>query len=361
MLVCSSRRISCSDLPVDRYCSINSSKLQAMTQQAFAISIDDVYKAADNLESVAVRTPLLESPYLNELAGRRVLIKAEVLQRTGSFKFRGAWNAICSLDNTVREQGVIAYSSGNHAQGIAAAAALHKIPAVVVMPEDSPALKLANTKALGATVITYDRANGESREAVGEALALERGLTLIRPYDEPMVMAGQATCGLEIAEQAKEMGVSEADVLVCCGGGGLSAGVAIALNNTAPALRMRPVEPDAADDTCRSLIAGKRLANEGQPDSFCDAIVTPMPGELTFPILKAMAGPGISVSDDAALHAMGQALMRLKLVVEPGGAVALAAALSGLSIEGDAVICVVSGGNVDEKLLVAAASRFSSS
>ena len=329
-----------------------------MSEQSFAVSIDDIYQAADNLKSVAVRTPMLESQYLNDIAGRRLLVKAEVLQRTGSFKFRGAWNAISVLDESVRQRGVIAYSSGNHAQGIAAAASLYNIPAIVVMPADSPALKLANTKALGATVVTYDRANGESRESVGEAIAHERGLTLIRPYDEPMVIAGQGTCGLEIAEQAKQMGVTEADVLVCCGGGGLSAGVAIALNNIAPALRLRPVEPDSADDTCRSLIAGKRLANEGQPDSFCDAIVTPMPGELTFPVLQAFAGPGISVSDNAVLKAMGQALMRLKLVVEPGGAVALAAALDGSSIEGEAVICVVTGGNVDESWLIAAAKSF---
>lgn len=333
-------------------------KQTPMSDQSFAVTIHDILKAAENLNSIAVRTPILESPYLNEIAGRRVLVKAEVLQRTGSFKFRGAWNAISSLEASVRQRGVIAYSSGNHAQGIAAAASLHGIPAIVVMPEDSPKLKLENTKALGATVVTYDRVNGESREAVGEAMALERGLTLIRPYDEPMVIAGQGTCGLEIAEQAKELGVTDADVLVCCGGGGLSAGVAIALNHTAPNLRLRPVEPDLADDTCRSLISGERLANIGQPDSFCDAIVTPMPGELTFPILKSLAGPGISVGDDAVLKAMGQALMRLKLVVEPGGAVALAAALDGGSIEGEAVICVVTGGNVDEKWLMAAAQSF---
>jgi len=331
-----------------------------MSEKVFPVSFDDIRKAAENLKPVAVRTPMLESQYLNDVAGRRVLVKAEVLQRTGSFKFRGAWNAISTLDDAVRKRGVIAYSSGNHAQGIAAAAALYGIPAIVVMPEDSPTLKLENTKALGATVVTYDRANGESREAVGEAMADKQGLTLIRPYDDPMVIAGQGTCGLEIAEQADQMGVTRADVLVCCGGGGLSAGIAIALHHTAPDLRLRPVEPDSADDTCRSLVAGTRLANVDQPDSFCDAIVTPMPGELTFPVLQALAGPGISVSDDAVLKAMGQALMRLKLVVEPGGAVALAAALDGSSVEGEAVICVVTGGNVDVNLLAAAAQSFNS-
>lgn len=327
-----------------------------MSSQApnFPVSIQAIEQAADRLRDVAIRTPMLESPYLNEMAGRRVLVKAEVLQRTGSFKFRGAWNAISALDAQIRSRGVIAYSSGNHAQGIAHAASLHRIPATVVMPLDSPVLKLQNTRALGANVVTYDRAGGESREAVGEALAAEHGLTLIRPYDEPMVIAGQGTCGLEIAQQAADLGVTEADVLVCCGGGGLSAGIAIALHSVAPALRVRPVEPEAADDTCRSLIEGKRLANDGTPDTFCDAIVTPMPGVLTFPVLQRLAGPGLSVSDEAVLAAMGQSLMRLKLVVEPGGAVALAAALESANTQGDAVICVLTGGNVDEQWLAAA-------
>ena len=330
----------------------------SLDSSPFPITVADIHRAAEFLSPVAVRTPLLESPYLNELAGRRVLVKAEVLQRTGSFKFRGAWTAISALDEDVRKQGVIAYSSGNHAQGIAHAAALYGVPAVIIMPADSPALKLANTQALGASVVTYDRAGGESREAIGEALARERGLTLIRPYDEPMVMAGQGTVGLEIAEQAAAMGVTQADVLVCCGGGGLASGVAIALHSVAPGLRVRPVEPTLADDTRRSLLAGERLANEGNPDSFCDAIVTPMPGELTFPVLQQLAGPGLCADDPRVLAAMGQALMRLKLVVEPGGAVALAAALDPEAVEGDAVICVVTGGNVDPALIAQAAATF---
>ena len=323
-----------------------------------AISITDINQAAKRLAPVAVRTPMLESPYLNEIAGRRVLVKAEVLQRTGSFKFRGAYNAISALDDSVRSRGVIAYSSGNHAQGVAHAATLFGVPSVIVMPADAPELKRANTKALGAEVVTYDRAGGESREALGEALASERNLTLIRPYDDPMVMAGQGTVGLEIAAQATAMNVTEADVLVCCGGGGLSAGIAVALNSLASDLRVQPVEPQAADDTCRSLQAGSRLANNGNPDTFCDAIVTPMPGELTFPILQQFAGPGLCVDDTAVLKAMGLALMRLKLVVEPGGAVALAAALNPDSVTGDAVICVVTGGNVDPALLASACSSF---
>lgn len=304
--------------------------------------------AAERLKGHARRTPLLESPFLNDLAGRRVLVKPECLQHTGSFKFRGAWSALSALDPEVRAKGVLAYSSGNHAQGIALAASRHGVPSVIVMPEDAPALKLANTRALGAEVVTYDRAGGESREAIGQALSAERGLTLIKPYDEPMVIAGQGTTGLEIAEQAAEWGVTQGDVLVCCGGGGLTAGVALALEASAPNMRARPVEPEGFDDTKRSLIAGEILSNDRPSGSICDAIVTPAPGQLTFPIQQRLSGPGIAVSDQDALRAMAQAFLRLKIVAEPGGAVALAAALFHADeIEGDAVIAIVSGGNVD--------------
>ena len=316
------------------------------------VGVDDLRAAAARLDGVALVTPLLESPHLNALAGRRVLVKAECLQRTGSFKFRGAWNALASLDADARARGVVAYSSGNHAQGIAHAAGLLGIDATIVMPADAPAPKLANTRALGATVVTYDRPGGESREALGEALAAERGLTLVRPYDEPAVIAGQGTCGLEIAAQARAAGVETADVLVCCGGGGLAAGIALALEGDAPGLRVRPVEPEAADDTRRSLAAGTRLAVEGVPDTICDAIVTPMPGALTFPVLARLAGPGLAVDDAAVLGAMRVALERLKIVVEPGGAVALAAALGGAGgPDGEPVVCVASGGNVDAAML----------
>jgi len=209
---------------------------------------------------------------------------------------------------------------------------------------------------MGATVVTYDRVGGESREEVGEAIAREQGLTLIRPYDDPMVMAGQGTCGLEIAEQARALGVESADVLVCCGGGGLSAGVALALNSIAPDMRVCPVEPSVADDTCRSLEAGRRVSNIGTPDSFCDAIVTPMPGELTFPILKALARRGFTTEDSDVLHAMKLAMIRLKLVVEPGGAVALAAALNPKLACSDTVVCIATGGNVDLSLMARALS-----
>ena len=216
------------------------------------------------------------------------------------------------------------------------------------MPVDAPRIKLENTRALGAEVVTYDRPGGASREALGEALAAERGLALVRPYDEPAVIAGQGTVGLEIARQAREAGVETADVLVCCGGGGLAAGVAIALEAEAPGLRVRPVEPEAADDTRRSLAAGTRLAIDGVPDSICDAILTPMPGALTFPVLLRLAGPGLAVGDAGALGAMRTALERLRIVLEPGGAVALAAALAGDGLApGEPVVCVASGGNAD--------------
>jgi len=304
--------------------------------------------AAARLAGHIRRTPLLSSPFLDAIAGRRVLVKAECLQHTGSFKARGGWAAVSALPEAVRARGVLAYSSGNHAQGVARAAAGHRVPAVIVMPADAPRLKIDNTRALGAEVVLYDRAGGESREALGEALAADRGLTLIRPYDEPQVIAGQGTAGLEIAEQAAGAGVHAADVLVCCGGGGLSAGIALALAARAPGLRVRTVEPAGYDDTARSLAAGRIMANAAPGGSICDAIVTPAPGALTFPILARLAGPGLAVSDDEALRAMALAFLRLKIVLEPGGAVALAAALFHPgAVSGDSVIAVATGGNVD--------------
>ena len=304
--------------------------------------------AAARLDGQAVKTPLLSSPFLDEIAGRRVLVKPECLQHTGSFKYRGAFSAVSALDPTLRENGVIAFSSGNHAQGVALAARQHSCPAVIIMPSDAPRLKIANTRALGAEVVLYDRAR-ESREALGEALSKQRNLTMIKPYDEPHVIAGQGTTGLEIAEQAKAVGVTEADVLVCCGGGGLTSGIALALEATAPNLRTRPCEPEGFDDTARSLFSGKIERNDRLTGGLCDAIVTPQPGALTFPIMNRLCGPGFVVSDAEVLRAMGLAFQRLKLVVEPGGAVALAAALfHPQASQGDAIIALLSGGNVDE-------------
>jgi threonine dehydratase len=291
---------------------------------------------------------LLSSPFLDEIAGRRVLVKAECLQHTGSFKFRGAWSALSGLAPERRRAGVLAFSSGNHAQGVALAAKLHGVPATIIMPQDAPALKIDNTRAFGAEVVLYDRAGREKREEIGARLQAERGLTLIRPYDEPLVIAGQGTCGLEIAEQAAEQGVTKAEVLSCCGGGGLTSGIALALEARAPRMRVRPVEPERFDDTARSLASGGIVRNSGPETGFCDAILTPSPGEITFPIMAARCGPGLVVSDAEVRAAMRLAAARLKLVIEPGGAVALAAALfHGDALEGDAVIATASGGNVD--------------
>jgi len=304
--------------------------------------------AADRLAGHAVHTPLLTSPFLDDLAGRRVLVKAECLQHTGSFKFRGAWNAVSALDPA----GVIAFSSGNHAQGVALAARLKGIPATIIMPSDAPRMKIDNTRALGADVVLYERAS-EDRDALGARLAAERGLTLIKPFDMAEVIAGQGTTGLEIAAQAAEAGVNDADVLVCCGGGGLTSGIALALEARAPGLRARPVEPEGFDDVARSLEAGEIRQNDRLSGSICDAIITPRPGDLTWPILRRLCGPGMVVSEAQALRAMALAHDRLKIVLEPGGAVALAAALF-LPGPGEAVIAVASGGNVDRAMMARA-------
>ncbi len=312
-----------------------------------APDIARVRAAAARLEGHARRTPLLSSPFLDEIAGRRVLVKPECLQHTGSFKYRGARSALSALAPGVRARGVLAYSSGNHAQGVARAAQEFGVPAVIVMPSDAPTLKIANTRALGAEVVLYDRAR-DDRNALGTTLAEERGLTLVKPFDDPEVIAGQGTCGLEIAAEASALGITQAEVLACCGGGGLSAGIALALEAEAPGMRVRTVEPEGLDDTLQSLAAG-RIVPHGQPErGLCDAILTPAPGALTFPVLSRLAGPGLAVSDEEVLRAMGLAFQRLKLVAEPGGAVALAAALfRGAELEADTVIVTISGGNVD--------------
>jgi threonine dehydratase len=313
--------------------------------------------AAARLLGHARRTPLLNAPLLDRIAGRRIYVKAESLQLTGSFKFRGGWSAVSALSDAARQRGVIAFSSGNHAQGVALAAARHGSPCVIVMPSDAPAVKIANTRAYGAEVVLYDRAR-EDRNAIGAGIAAKRGLTLILPYDDAQVIAGQGTVGLEMAEQAAEAGITEADVISCCGGGGLSTGIALALAARAPGLRVRTAEPAGFDDMARSLVAGERLSNSKATGSICDAILTPIPGELTFPLLRRLAGPGLVASDDEALHAMALAFSHLGLVLEPGGAIALAAALFRENLP-QIVICVVSGANVDPAMFQSALTRFS--
>jgi threonine dehydratase len=322
------------------------------------MNIEMIRAAATRLDGHARVTPLLTSPFLDELAGRRVIVKPECLQHTGSFKYRGARAALSALDEAARARGVIAFSSGNHAQGVALVAQQFGVPSVIVMPADAPKLKIDNTRALGAEVVLYDRAS-EDRDEIGERLARERGLTLVRPFDEPEVIAGQGTIGLEIAAQAGAMGIDRAEVLAPCGGGGLTSGVALALEAVAPAMRVRPCEPEGFDDVRRSLESGQIERNAQLSGSICDAIITPQPGQITFPILKRLCGPGIAVSEDECLMAMAEAFTRLKIVVEPGGAAALAAALyHGDALEGDTVIAVASGGNVDSALFRTALERF---
>jgi threonine dehydratase len=306
----------------------------------------DVQAAAGRLQGVARVTPLLESEALNAQAGGRILLKAEVLQRTGSFKFRGAYNAIAQIAAPV----VVAYSSGNHAQGVAAAARLLGKSATIVMPADAPAIKVENTRAAGAEIRLYDRIR-ESRETIGAEIAARSGAALVRPYDDPRIIAGQGTAGLELALQAQELGAALDAALIPCGGGGLIAGCGLALRELCPGIEVYAVEPAGFDDTARSLAAGRRLANPPDGRSICDALLVPTPGELTFEINRRVLAGGLALADEDVLRAMSFAFRALKLVVEPGGAVALAALLAGhFDARGRTVGVVLSGGNVDPAL-----------
>ena len=320
------------------------------------ITFAEIEAAAARLAGHVRVTQLLNAPLLDRIAGRRVFVKAECLQWTGSFKFRGGWSAVSALSAQALRKGVLAYSSGNHAQGVALAAARHNAPCVILMPADAPRVKIDNTRSYGAEVILYDRAT-QDRDAMGDALARERGLTLIKPFDDVQVIAGQGTTGLEIAAQAAEAGITKATVVTCCGGGGLTAGIALALEGTAPGLLVRPAEPMGFDDTARSLASGRITRNTATTGSICDAVLTPQPGQITFPILKRLCGPGLVVSDDEALHAMALAFSHLRIVLEPGGAVALAAALFRSDLP-ETVICTASGGNVDPSVFARALCQF---
>ncbi len=329
---------------------MNSSTGTSEAQADYAASFEDVEAAARRLEGVAVRTPLLEAPLLNEELGYRLLVKAEPLQRTGAFKFRGAYNAISQFDEATRIAGVVTFSSGNHAQGVAAAASMLGVPATIVMPGDAPAIKIANTRAWGADVVLYDR-HKENREEIGARIAAETGATLIRPYDNSGVIAGQGTVGLEIVAQCREAAAPPDAVVIPCGGGGLSAGVALALSRLSPATDIWTAEPEGWDDTARSIAAGERMSVDGNVQTICDALLPPAPGELTFPILRDMAKGGLAASDEAVKRAMAAAFRHFKLVVEPGGAAALAAVLDGrIDCRGKTVVCICSGGNMDPAL-----------
>lgn len=316
----------------------------------------DIADAAVRLGDLAVRTPLLRADALDEACGGRVLIKAECLQRTGAFKFRGAYNRISRLTNEERRRGVVAFSSGNHAQGVAAAARMVGAPATIVMPADAPAAKTEATRAFGAEVVTYDRER-QSREAIAADLAERRGAVLVPPFDDPFVIAGQGTVGLEAADQLRAMGMS-ADVLVCpASGGGLVAGIALAFERISPATAIYTAEPAGFDDHARSLAAGERLSNPPGGRSLCDALLAPEPGVLTFAVNGRLLSGGLAVTDPEVLAAMAFAFRHLKIVLEPGGATALAALLSGrLALNGRTAVAIASGGNVDPELFTRALS-----
>jgi len=322
-----------------------------------SVSIEDIEAAARRINGQALKTPVLQHPLLNERTGARVLIKPENLQRSGSFKFRGAFNRLNMIPVENRPKGVVACSSGNHAQGIAVSAQLLGMPATIVMPEDAPQIKLARTRGYGAAVVTYNR-DTESRDAIAADLCRESGATFVHPYDDPGVVAGQGTVGLELAAQAAELGFQLDDVLACTGGGGLSGGIALALAHITPATCFHTAEPALFDDYKRSLESGSIQTNAAKSGSVCDALLTEAPGDLSFSILRKLAGEAVTVSDEEALAAVAFAFNELKLVVEPGGAVALAALLSGkLPLQGKIVGVVLTGGNIDPQMLMKALDR----
>ncbi|MEM7696555.1 MAG: threonine/serine dehydratase [Pseudomonadota bacterium] len=324
-----------------------------MSAATLAIAAQDVEAAAGRIAGAAVRTPLLRSTHLDERVGARLFIKPENLQRTGSFKFRGAFNRLSAMDASVRARGIVAASSGNHAQGVAEAARLFGVPATIVMPADAPQTKIRRTQRSGARVVAYDRAT-EDRLAIARDLSAQSDATFVPPYDDPFVMAGQGTTGLEIAADLKSLGFTADRVLVPTGGGGLLSGIATALGGPGGPT-CQPAEPEGFDDTTRSLQAGARVANRALTGSCADALMANTPGALTFAVNQVRAAPGYAVSEQALLAAVRIAFDELKLVVEPGGAAALAAALfAGAARPGETVVVVLSGGNIDVSVLARA-------
>lgn len=314
------------------------------------VTLSDIDAAAGVLAPVAIRTPLLSSPVLDERVGARVFLKPEMLQRTGSFKFRGAYNKLSSIPPDQRGRGVVAFSSGNHAQGVAAAARLLNMTATIVMPADAPLTKRERTKAYGAEVVLYDRER-EDREAIARKICSERGATLVPPFDDPHIIAGQGTIGREIAEDLAARGLRPDIVAAPASGGGLVAGTGVAIKSRFPAAEIVLVEPEGFDDNALSLVAGRRITIHHRGGTICDALMAPVPGELTFAINYQLGTRGVIASDDEVAAAMGFAFRELKLVVEPGGAIALAALLSGhIKGQGKTVVIVLSGGNVDAEL-----------
>lgn len=312
---------------------------------------DDVLRAYREVAPYIVRTPTLRSAVLDQATGASVFIKAEPLQRTGSFKLRGATNALRRLPEAVRVRGVVTYSSGNHGQAIACAAAALGMRSTIVMPADAPAIKREATARWGAEIISYDRRT-EDRAAIAQGIAARTGAALIPPFEHPDVIAGQGTLAVELVEDVRAAGAELDIVFVCTGGGGLTAGCALALEHLSPETRLIAVEPEGWDDTGRSLAAGQRLANDGAGSMFCDALLAMEPGEMTFAINQPRLVGAVAVAEADVLSAIGFALRHLKLVVEPGGAVALGAALRGvLPLAGLNVGVVLSGGNADPAVL----------
>jgi len=310
----------------------------------------DVDAAARRLDGVAVRTPLINAPVLDARLGARVFLKAETLQRTGSFKFRGAYNKIASIPREKRAAGVVAYSSGNHAQGVADAARLCDTRATIVMPADAPRAKRARTAALGAEIVSYDR-DREDRAAIAGRIAAERGATLVPPYDDPLIIAGQGTIGREIVEDLARLGLVPDLVVIGASGGGLAAGISLGVKAKVPQAVLYTVEPEGFDDTLRSFRSGRRERNARHSGTICDALMSATPGELTFPITQSLIGQGLTASDAEVASAVRYAFEELKLVVEPGGAIGLAALLAGkLDVKGKVVVGVLSGANVDAEL-----------
>ncbi|MDA0680094.1 MAG: threonine/serine dehydratase [Proteobacteria bacterium] len=314
------------------------------------VDLDDIKAAAIRLKPIIVRTPLISSPALNEMVGGKVLIKAENLQRIGSFKIRGAYNLLSQLTPEQAARGVIAFSSGNHAQAVAAAGTILSIETTIVMPEDAPRIKIENTRKLGGTTVLYDRYTGD-RETIARAMAAERGCEVVPSYDHEHIIAGQGTVGLEIVEQCKEAGVVPDQVLINCSGGGLTAGCAIAICSQLANTAVHPVEPEQYDDTCRSLVSGKREQVDVTARSICDSLQVATPGKITFSINKDLLSSGVLVSDDDVRDAIRFAFAHLKLVVEPGGAVSLAAVLKGkIDTREKVTVIVLSGGNIDAEM-----------
>ena len=313
-------------------------------------SAADIDAAAKRLAGVVVRTPLINAPVLDERTGARVFLKVETLQRTGSFKFRGAYNKISSIPADRRAAGVVAYSSGNHAQGVAAAARLLGLRATIVMPSDAPRLKRDRTAALGAEIVLYDR-DREDRAAIAKKIVAERCATLVPPYDDPLIIAGQGTIGREIADDLERLGLQPEIVVVGASGGGLAAGISLGVKARVPQAKFYTVEPEGFDDTLRSFQSGRRESNPRHSGTICDALMSNTPGELTFPINRELIGAGITASDAEVAAAVRYAFAELKLVVEPGGAIGLAALLAGRpEVKGKIVVGVLSGGNVDADL-----------